>query len=96
MIEACAPDLPATKRANLMGVGTPDDLLKSVARGIDQFDCVMPTRNAATACCSTRFGRLNLRNARHADDPRRSTRRKLVPHRARDLARLPPSSHPGR
>ena len=53
-----------------MGVGTPDDLLEAVGRGIDMFDCVMPTRNGRHGVAFTRFGQINLRNARHADDPR--------------------------
>ena len=53
-----------------MGVGTPDDILKSVARGIDMFDCVMPTRAGRHGLAFTRRGKVNLRNARHADDPR--------------------------
>ena len=53
-----------------MGVGTPDDMLEAVARGIDMFDCVMPTRNGRHGMAFTRFGQINLRNARHADDPR--------------------------
>ena len=54
----------------LMGVGTPEDMLEAVARGIDMFDCVMPTRNGRHGMAFTRFGQINLRNARHADDPR--------------------------
>jgi queuine tRNA-ribosyltransferase len=53
-----------------MGVGTPDDIVKSVARGIDMFDCVMPTRAGRHGLAYTRRGKVNLRNARHADDPR--------------------------
>jgi queuine tRNA-ribosyltransferase len=53
-----------------MGVGTPEDILEAVARGIDMFDCVMPTRNGRHGLAFTRFGPVNLRNARHADDPR--------------------------
>ena len=53
-----------------MGVGTPDDILKSVARGIDMFDCVMPTRAGRHGLAYTRRGKVNLRNARHAEDPR--------------------------
>jgi queuine tRNA-ribosyltransferase len=53
-----------------MGVGTPEDILEAVARGIDMFDCVMPTRNGRHGVAFTRFGPVNLRNARHADDPR--------------------------
>ena len=70
MIEAVAPALPADKPRYLMGVGTPDDLLQSVARGIDMFDCVMPTRDGRHARAWTRFGPINVRNARHAEDPR--------------------------
>jgi queuine tRNA-ribosyltransferase len=69
-IEATTPALPLDKPRYLMGVGTPDDLLKAVARGIDMFDCVMPTRAGRHALAYTRFGQLNLRNARHAEDPR--------------------------
>ena len=54
----------------LMGVGTPEDLLEAVARGIDMFDCVMPTRNGRHGTVFTRFGTINLANARHRDDPR--------------------------
>ncbi|PHP65045.1 tRNA guanosine(34) transglycosylase Tgt [Zhengella mangrovi] len=70
MLEAVCPVLPAEKPRYLMGVGTPDDMLKSVARGIDMFDCVMPTRAGRHGLAYTRFGKINLRNARHADDPR--------------------------
>ncbi|MGJ5180472.1 tRNA guanosine(34) transglycosylase Tgt [Bradyrhizobium oligotrophicum] len=70
MIEATVPALPADRPRYLMGVGTPDDLLESVRRGIDMFDCVLPTRNGRHGVAYTRFGPVNLRNARHADDPR--------------------------
>jgi queuine tRNA-ribosyltransferase len=53
-----------------MGVGTPEDLLEAIRRGIDMFDCVMPTRNGRHGVAFTRYGQINLRNARHADDPR--------------------------
>ncbi len=53
-----------------MGVGTPHDMLEAVARGIDMFDCVMPTRNGRHGMAFTRLGPLNLANARHAADPR--------------------------
>ena len=53
-----------------MGVGTPDDLIEAVARGIDMFDCVLPTRNGRHGAAFTRFGPINLDNARHRDDPR--------------------------
>lgn len=70
MIETVAPVLPTDRPRYLMGVGTPDDIVESVARGIDMFDCVMPTRAGRHALAFTRFGRINLKNARHADDPR--------------------------
>src|ERR1700709_2059957 len=70
MIEETAPGLPADRPRYLMGVGTPEDLLEAVARGIDMFYCVMPTRNGRHGMAFTRFGQINLRNARHADDPR--------------------------
>ena len=62
------PVMPAEKPRYLMGVGTPDDLLQSIARGIDMFDCVMPTRAGRHGLAFTRYGRINLRNARHAED----------------------------
>ena len=64
------PLLPADRPRYLMGVGKPEDLLGAVARGIDLFDCVLPTRSGRTGQAFTRFGPVNLRNARHADDPR--------------------------
>jgi queuine tRNA-ribosyltransferase len=70
MISEVAPILPPDRPRYLMGVGTPEDLLEAVARGIDMFDCVMPTRNGRHGVAFTRFGQVNLRNARHADDPR--------------------------
>ena len=65
-----APALPADRPRYLMGVGTPEDLIEAVARGIDLFDCVLPTRNGRHGLAFTRFGPLNLKNARHAEDPR--------------------------
>ena len=62
--------LPADRPRYLMGVGTPADLVEAVARGIDMFDCVLPTRNGRHGLAFTRFGPINLKNARHADDPR--------------------------
>jgi queuine tRNA-ribosyltransferase len=53
-----------------MGVGTPDDLLEAVSRGIDMFDCVLPTRNGRHGTAFTRHGAINLTNARHANDAR--------------------------
>ena len=70
MIEEVAPILPEDRPRYLMGVGTPEDILDAVARGIDMFDCVMPTRNGRHGMAFTRFGQINLRNARHADEPR--------------------------
>ncbi len=70
MIEETAPMLPQDRPRYLMGVGTPDDILKAVARGIDMFDCVLPTRNGRHGLAFTRRGPVNLRNARHLDDPR--------------------------
>ena len=70
MIEEVAPLLPQDRPRYLMGVGTPDDILEAVARGIDMFDCVLPTRNGRHGHAFTRRGPINLRNARHADDPR--------------------------
>ena len=69
-IEITEPHLPADRPRYLMGVGTPEDILESVARGIDMFDCVMPTRSGRHGQAFTRFGKINLRNARHAGDPR--------------------------
>jgi queuine tRNA-ribosyltransferase len=69
-IEKTVPYLPADRPRYLMGVGTPEDILEAVARGIDMFDCVMPTRSGRHGQAFTRFGKINLRNARHADDPR--------------------------
>ena len=70
MIEEVAPILPVERPRYLMGVGTPDDLVAAVARGIDMFDCVLPTRNGRHGLAFTRFGPVNLKNARHTDDPR--------------------------
>ena len=69
IIEATAPALPADRPRYLMGVGKPADLVGAVIRGVDMFDCVLPTRSGRTAQAFTRNGALNLRNARHADDP---------------------------
>jgi queuine tRNA-ribosyltransferase len=65
-----APLLPVDKPRYLMGVGTPEDLLDGVAAGIDMFDCVMPTRNARNGSLFTSFGKVAIKNARYADDPR--------------------------
>ena len=65
-VEWTASLLPSDRPRYLMGVGTPEDLLESVARGVDMFDCVIPTRNARNGRVFTRRGVLNMRNARHA------------------------------
>jgi queuine tRNA-ribosyltransferase len=64
-----APLLPEEQPRYLMGVGTPLDLVEAVSRGIDLFDCVLPTRNARNGQLFTREGRLNIKNARYAEDP---------------------------
>jgi queuine tRNA-ribosyltransferase len=66
--ELCTAILPAAKPRYLMGVGTPENILESIARGVDMFDCVMPTRNGRNAMVFTRNGRMNLRNAQYATD----------------------------
>ena len=86
MLDVTCPILPADKPRYLMGVGTPDDILKSVARGIDMFDCVMPTRAGRHGLAFTRHGKINLRNARHADDPRPLDEESSCPA-ARDYSR---------
>jgi queuine tRNA-ribosyltransferase len=63
-----APKMPAHKPRYLMGVGTPEDLVRSVTAGIDMFDCVMPTRNARNGHLFTRFGDVKIKNARHKTD----------------------------
>ncbi len=70
VLEHLDPILPVEKPRYLMGVGTPEDLVEGVARGIDMFDCVMPTRNARNGQLFTRRGKLSIRNARYRDDPR--------------------------
>ncbi|HFD39797.1 MAG TPA: tRNA guanosine(34) transglycosylase Tgt, partial [Anaerolineae bacterium] len=69
MLDVTTPLLPADKPRYLMGVGAPEDLLEGVARGVDLFDCVLPTRLARNAALLTRRGRLNIRNARFERDP---------------------------
>ncbi len=65
-----APRLPVHAPRYLMGVGTPEDLVEGVSRGVDMFDCVMPTRNARNGWLFTRYGDIKIRNARHRDDTR--------------------------
>ena len=69
-LDVTVPHLPADRPRYLMGVGKPEDLVGSVQRGIDMFDCVLPTRSGRTDQAFTRRGTLNMRNARHRDDPR--------------------------
>jgi queuine tRNA-ribosyltransferase len=69
-LDTTLPQLPADRPRYLMGVGRPADIVGAVKRGIDMFDCVMPTRAGRTAQGFTRRGEINLRNARHRDDPR--------------------------
>ncbi|MDQ8032094.1 tRNA guanosine(34) transglycosylase Tgt [Bordetella genomosp. 1] len=64
------PKLPQDRPRYLMGVGTPEDLVEGVARGVDMFDCVMPTRNARNGWLFTRFGDVKIRNAKYRDDTR--------------------------
>ena len=68
-LDATVPHLPAGRPRYLMGVGKPDDIVGAVLRGVDMFDCVLPTRSGRNGQAFTRLGALNLRNARHADDP---------------------------
>jgi len=70
IVAETTPALPADRPRYLMGVGTPHDLIEAVKRGIDMFDCVLPTRNGRHGMAFTRFGAINLANARHANDPR--------------------------
>ncbi|MBL6935856.1 MAG: tRNA guanosine(34) transglycosylase Tgt [Alphaproteobacteria bacterium] len=70
MLEAAIAPLPGDQPRYLMGVGRPADILQAVARGVDMFDCVLPTRSGRTGKAFTHRGEINLRNARHAQDPR--------------------------
>ena len=69
-LDATVPCLPMERPRYLMGVGRPDDIVGAVGRGIDLFDCVLPTRSGRTGQVFTRGGAVNIRNARHAEDPR--------------------------
>ena len=69
-LDATLPLMDADKPRYLMGVGKPDDIIGSIARGVDMFDCVLPTRSGRTGQGFTRRGAVNIKNARHADDPR--------------------------
>ena len=70
VLDFTVPELPSDRPRYLMGVGKPHDLVEAVRRGIDMFDCVLPTRSGRTSQAFTRRGQVNLRNARHGDDPR--------------------------
>jgi queuine tRNA-ribosyltransferase len=67
-LEATVPELPEDRPRYLMGVGTPEDILEAVQRGVDLFDCVFPTRVARNGGLLTRRGRINIRNSRYADE----------------------------
>src|SRR5258707_13796762 len=86
IVEAVASAFPAERPRYLMGVGTPEDIVEAVARGIDMFDCVLPTRNGRHGLAFTRFGPINLKNARHVDDPRPIDQMSACPA-ARDFSR---------
>ncbi|MDF9393765.1 MULTISPECIES: tRNA guanosine(34) transglycosylase Tgt [Methylococcus] len=70
VLEALMPQMPTDRPRYLMGVGTPEDIVDAVTRGVDMFDCVLPTRNARNGHLFTRFGAVRIRNARYRDDPR--------------------------
>jgi queuine tRNA-ribosyltransferase len=70
VLDSTLPELPKDRPRYLMGVGKPHDLVEAVRRGIDMFDCVLPTRSGRTSQAFTRRGAINLRNARHSADPR--------------------------
>jgi len=86
MVAATAPVLPVERPRYLMGVGMPADILRAIGRGIDMFDCVLPTRNGRHGLAFTRFGPINIKNARHADDPRPLDPQSRCPA-ARDFSR---------
>jgi queuine tRNA-ribosyltransferase len=68
VLDALEPQLPRERPRYLMGVGTPADIVEAVLRGVDMFDCVMPTRNARNGHLFTRFGDIKIKNARHKTD----------------------------
>lgn len=86
VVAETAPILPVGQPRYLMGVGTPSDIIQAIARGIDMFDCVMPTRNGRHGLAFTRFGPINIKNAQHADDPRPLDAESRCPA-ARDFSR---------
>jgi queuine tRNA-ribosyltransferase len=86
IVTATAAALPVERPRYLMGVGTPADLLEAIARGVDMFDCVLPTRNGRHGLAFTRFGPINIKNTHHADDPRPLDAESRCPA-ARDFSR---------
>jgi queuine tRNA-ribosyltransferase len=70
VLDYAPQSLPEDKPRYLMGVGRPDDIVGAVLRGVDMFDCVMPTRSGRTSQAFTKYGTVNIRNARHKEDPR--------------------------
>jgi queuine tRNA-ribosyltransferase len=86
VVERTAAALPADRPRYLMGVGTPSDILQAIGRGVDMFDCVLPTRNGRHGLAFTRFGPINIKNARHAEDPRPLDAESRCPA-ARDFSR---------
>ena len=96
MVSLTTPWLPADRPRYLMGTGTPEDLVESVARGIDLFDCVLPTRNARNGQLFTSEGRINIKNARYAEDERSAGSRLHLLHVPDVLASLFAASVSGR
>jgi len=86
VVAETAAALPPERPRYLMGVGTPADLLGAIARGVDMFDCVLPTRNGRHGLAFTRFGPINIKNAHHADDERPLDAQSRCPA-ARDFSR---------
>ena len=70
VLDYATGQLPADRPRYLMGVGKPDDIVGAVQRGVDMFDCVLPSRSGRTGQAQTRMGPVNIKNARHAEDPR--------------------------
>jgi queuine tRNA-ribosyltransferase len=68
VLDALGPSMPADRPRYLMGVGTPEDIVEAVLRGVDMFDCVLPTRNARNGYLFTRRGTVKIRNARYQED----------------------------
>jgi len=68
-LEVCAEALPSASPRYVMGIGTPEDIVEAVGRGMDMFDCVLPTRNARNGTLYTRSGKLRIKNSRYAEDP---------------------------